>query len=220
MDKDPQCNEQILIEKFTKLTVKKGRYARKADLLKECDKSLEDFNEIFERVSDLKAQFWLNTFEETMFTLAESEEYQNYPVRDKMLAFYYTWLEELKPYRDYILFVFRQKALYRVLPAQMKTFSDAFGSYTQTLAEQGIQTGEIAKRPFIGKRMNKILELKLIFILRYWINDNSTDFAKTDTAIDKSVHLAFDILSPGALYSAYDFGKFLFKNKIRTRFFK
>jgi hypothetical protein len=51
----------------------------------------------------------------------------------------------------------------------------------------------------------------LHFILRFWCNDDSRDFEKTDEAIEKSVNLAFDLIGKGVLDNAFDFGKFLFQ---------
>ena len=41
--------------------------------------------------------------------------------------------------------------------------------------------------------------------------DKSEEFEQTDTAIEKSVNLAFDFMAHGVFDSAFDFGKFLFQ---------
>jgi ubiquinone biosynthesis protein COQ9 len=49
--------------------------------------------------------------------------------------------------------------------------------------------------------------------LKFWIDDTSNAFEKTDAAIEKSVNLAMDLMGKSPLDAALDFGKFLFQNK-------
>jgi len=217
MIQDENCTEKSLIQKFTDYTVENQAFPKKKDLAKQCNQSVEEFNAQFRSVKELKAQFWLSRFEETVLTLAESEEYDTYAVRDKMLAFYYTWIEELKPFRAYIKFVFTKKPVYKVLPDDTDTFVKSFNAYTDTLLEQGKESGEIAKRLILSNQLKKILYLKLVFILRFWLHDKSEDYSQTDAAIEKSVHLAFDILGKTPIDTAFDFGKFVIQNRIKSK---
>lgn len=57
-----------------------------------------------------------------------------------------------------------------------------------------------------------------MFKLKYWMEDNSARFEKTDVAIEKSVNAIFDVFNTTPLESVLDFGKFLFKeNFSRTK---
>ena len=54
--------------------------------------------------------------------------------------------------------------------------------------------------------------------MKYWMDDNSARFEKTDVAIEKSVNAIFDVFNTTPLESVLDFGKFLFKeNFSRTK---
>ena len=55
--------------------------------------------------------------------------------------------------------------------------------------------------------------MQMIMILKFWINDTSPSFEKTDIFIEKSVNTSFDVLNVTPLKSIIDFGKFLFKEK-------
>jgi hypothetical protein len=55
--------------------------------------------------------------------------------------------------------------------------------------------------------------LNFLFVLTFWLNDNSKGFEKTDESIERSVNLAFDLMGKSALDAALDFGKFLFQNR-------
>ena len=47
------------------------------------------------------------------------------------------------------------------------------------------------------------------------MDDTSTSFEKTDIFIEKAVNTSFDILNITPLKSLIDFGKFIFKEKVK-----
>ena len=51
--------------------------------------------------------------------------------------------------------------------------------------------------------------------MRFWIEDRSPGFEKTDIAIEKSVRSVFDLFDNTPLDSIVDFGKFLWEEKIK-----
>ena len=51
--------------------------------------------------------------------------------------------------------------------------------------------------------------------MKFWIDDTSSSFEKTDIFIEKSVNTSFDVLNIAPLKSLIDFGKFIFKEKIK-----
>ena len=57
---------------------------------------------------------------------------------------------------------------------------------------------------------------QLLFTLKFWLEDDSPGFDKTDIFIEKSVTASFDLIDVTALKSVFDFGKFIFKEKVNT----
>ena len=55
--------------------------------------------------------------------------------------------------------------------------------------------------------------LQFLFLLKFWMDDSSPGFEKTDLAIEKSVHTIFDVFENTPLERIIDFGKFLYKEK-------
>jgi hypothetical protein len=53
--------------------------------------------------------------------------------------------------------------------------------------------------------------------LKFWLDDDSAAFEKTDIYIEKSVKASFELLNVAPLDSLIDFGKFIFKEKIYTK---
>ena len=56
--------------------------------------------------------------------------------------------------------------------------------------------------------------IQFLFILKFWIDDTSKSFEKTDIMIEKSVNTIVDLLDTKRIDNLLDFGKFLWKEKM------
>ena len=52
----------------------------------------------------------------------------------------------------------------------------------------------------------------MIFVLNFWINDNSGRFEKTDEAIEKGINVTFDLFQRSPIDNLFEYGKFLAKH--------
>jgi len=57
--------------------------------------------------------------------------------------------------------------------------------------------------------------IQLLVTLKFWLDDESVAFEKTDLFIEKSLRATFDLIDTTPLESVLDFGKFLIKEKLR-----
>lgn len=56
--------------------------------------------------------------------------------------------------------------------------------------------------------------LQLLFLLKFWKDDNSAKFESTDVAIEKSVNTLFDLFDTSPIERVFDLGKFLWKERM------
>jgi hypothetical protein len=56
--------------------------------------------------------------------------------------------------------------------------------------------------------------IQFLFLLKFWMDDTSVGFEKTDVLIEKSVNTVVDLLDTKPLESLFDLGKFLWKEKM------
>jgi hypothetical protein len=96
---------------------------------------------------------------------------------------------------------------------RLETFRFAFYDYIRDLIKEGYQTGEVKERKFISDQYVHGFWVQALFVLRYWIKDDSDRFEMTDAAIEKAVNLSFQLISTGTIDSILDFGKFVFARK-------
>ncbi|TVP46154.1 MAG: TetR/AcrR family transcriptional regulator [Mongoliibacter sp.] len=174
----------------------------------------EDFYSYFTSFEGIKSAVWTRLFEETLGNLESQEVFKEYSAREKLLGFLFTWIEELKKNRSYLLASYQsQKNTKGVLPMEVKAFRDKFKDFANEIILEGKETEEIANRPLISDRYDEALWLQVWFVFQFWLKDTSPAFEKTDAAIEKSVNLAFDLMGKSALDTFVDFAKFLYQNK-------
>ena len=64
------------------------------------------------------------------------------------------------------------------------------------------------------KSIKETAWLQLLITMKFWLNDSSANFEKTDIFIEKSVNTSFDLIDSTPLKSIIDLGKFLYKEKM------
>lgn len=167
----------------------------------------------FNSFQQIEEQQWVAFYNETKKILESDEVYANFSVREKMLSFYFTWIEQLKKKRSFCTYYTAHHKQDLMLGKGMKDFKSAFKTDVKSLIIEGISNEEIAQRSKIAEQYDEMFWLINLFVLRYWLKDTSPKFEKTDAAIEKAVNLAFDLISRGAIDSILDFGKFMLLNK-------
>lgn len=183
---------------------------------KETNISEAEFYEHYNSFDTLEKDIWSGFLENTIAKLHSEEIYATYSVREKLLSFYFTWIEELKAHRSYILVTYQPSPLPLVTPPALSKFKKEFIHFMNELVREGQETGEIMQRIILSERYADALWFQLLFVLDFWVRDESQGFEKTDAAIEKAVNLSFDIMGRNTLDSGLDFFKFLFQNRKET----
>lgn len=173
----------------------------------------------------IEADIWLTFFNEARTTSENDETYQGYSVREKLLALYYTWIELLKSQRSFVVYSYNrmreqnggQRATGRpgsgTRSRVLEPFRDAFFDYARDLLAEGRESREVEPRPFVTDRYPNALWLQTLYIVDFWVRDVSKNFEKTDTAIEKAVNTAFDLIGRSPIDTLVDFAKFIYYNK-------
>ena len=129
-----------------------------------------------------------------------------------MLAFYYTFLEVLKPNRSFVLFSYSFKSYWDSNPDFLKKLLPSHKEFTEELVMEGRESQEIAERIYITDYYPYIFKIQFLQVLHFWVNDSSENFEKTDVYIEKAVNFAFDFMGNNLLDSGFDYFKYVFQN--------
>jgi hypothetical protein len=174
----------------------------------------EEFYIYYTSFDSIKSAIWVSIFESTVSSIQSQEVYPSYSAREKFLGFLFTWIEELKKFRSYLLVLYSDKVKsIKTLHSDTSEFKALFEEFIGDIILEGKESEEIASRPYVSKKYDEALWIQLTFVFRFWLEDRSPRFEKTDAAIEKSVNLAFDLMGKSALDTFLDFAKFLYQNK-------
>ena len=162
----------------------------------------------------LESDIWLGFLKETIAKIEADTVYATYSVREKLLAFYYTWIEILKNNRSYASQTWRLIDKRKLkTPVFMTDLKVAFKEYARDLVMEGKESQEVTPRRFLDERYPDAFWLQFLMILDFWVKDKSKGFDNTDAMIEKSVNTSFNLLGSTALDSVLDFAKFMYQNR-------
>ena len=205
---------QLIIDQFMVQYLENGSYPGSVfKFSRDLGIAEEDFYRCFGSFKGVEKVIWNNLLSETITAIKRDENYDNFSVREKLLAFYYTHLEVILRRRSFILLNFERIGRPTSEPYFLASYKSTFLSYARELIDAGLESGEIASRKYITDHYEHGFWVQLMFILRFWIKDDSAAFEKSDAAVEKAVNLSFDLVARGPVESVMDFAKFVFQNR-------
>lgn len=173
----------------------------------------EDFYRFFGSFETLKKEVWNSFFLNTLTNLNKSNEYTSFSSKDKMLTFFFTFFELLTMNRSYVMFSLEEHKIQLKNLSTLKSLRKYIKQFATELIERDNEEKvyKITKNPVI--LFSEGAWIQFLFLLKFWIEDDSIGFEKTDVAIEKSVQTIFDLFDNTPLTNVIDFGKFIWKEK-------
>lgn len=153
-------------------------------------------------------------FDNTMSVLEKNEDYNSFDARNKMLSFYYTFFEMLTANRSYVVFALENKKQLKTLKSLVK-LKHAFTEFVDTLDIETIDIKQKRLEQVQDKALQESAWFQLMITIKFWLDDTSASFEKTDIFIEKAVNASFDIIDIKPIKTVMDLGKFLFKEKFQ-----
>lgn len=178
----------------------------------ELDIDEKNFYKFFGSLEGVKMMVWETFYDNAMSLLEKDKSFEMAKPKEKLLSFYYTFFEILLLNRSYVLFALSETDKITFRMNQLSSLKKMFKSFTAELIEDGnLEKPSYLQHP--PKIFSEAAWVQLGFLIKFWIEDSSADFEKTDQAIEKSVQTAFDVFDNTPLSALVDFGKFLWKEK-------
>ena len=173
-----------------------------------------EFYTFFGSIDALKQEIWVKFFENALITIQGEEAFQTYSEKNKLLTLYYTLFEILTLNRSYVLFSLKENKEGLKNLKGLKQFRNHFKDFIVTIMET--ENSEMKEK--LAKVTKPIFSegawIQFLFLLKFWMDDTSKSFEKTDILIEKSVNTVVDLLDTKPLESLFDLGKFLWKEKM------
>lgn len=173
-----------------------------------------DFYKSFSSFESLEKAIFQVFAKETIHMLHKTEAYKTYSSKEKLLSFYFTFFELLTANRSYVLLQLKSHKMDFNKLMVLKGLREEFIAFIENVS--------LEKIDFKNERINKIQDktiaesywFQLLMILKFWLEDESSNFEKTDVFIEKTIKASFDIQQIAPIKSVVDLAKFLWKEKM------
>jgi len=188
--------------------------------------SVEDFAQLhqfddvifynhFTSFKDLEKTIYNVLFENSLAILKQSPDYYSFSKKDKLLSLYYTFFENLALNQEFIRL--NLKGFENQLKA-LSVFSKFKRSFITFIDELDLETFNL-NVDSIEKIQKKTLKesawIQFLFTMKFWLDDTSEAYEKTDIFIEKSINTSFELLETKSLQNIVDFAKFLYHEKMK-----
>jgi hypothetical protein len=172
----------------------------------------EEFYRFFASFDAIERHVWTAFATTTIAEIETQEVWNQYSSREKALSFFYGFFELLKSSRSFVVYSIKRQPKTLLTPQIFQGLKEVFEIFCSNLITEGIESDELSDRKHLTKRYKDALWVQLVFILNFWINDNSTGFEKTDEAIEKGINVTFDLFQRSPIDNLFEYGKFLVDN--------
>ncbi|MDE3184223.1 MAG: TetR/AcrR family transcriptional regulator [Bacteroidota bacterium] len=171
-----------------------------------------DFYKIYGSFEAIEKAVWEDLTIATIITIKEQEVWPQYTSREKMLSFFYSYMELLKTKRSFIIYTLKKHPTKITTPNVLSGARSVFESFAEDVINEGLGSGELADRKLFSKRYKDALWVQFAFIINFWMDDDSAGFEKTDEAIEKGINVTFDLFQRSPIDNLFEYGKFLTRN--------
>ena len=155
-------------------------------------------------------------FDNTKALLDKDKEFQTFDAQNKLISFYYTFFEVLKANRSYVIYALKSERDKLEVLGSLSELKKAFRGFIQEIEIKTMDFKEEKIEKFKKIGISEFTWAQLLFTIKYWLQDDSSGFEKTDILIEKSITTSFALIENSTLNSLIDLGKFIFKDKIMT----
>jgi hypothetical protein len=213
--KKKSIDDNVIISKYMDSVLEKNQEPKNVfSFCKEHKIEESEFYTFFGSLDVLKQEIWVKFFENALSTIQKEEAFSGYSDKNKLLTLYFTLFELLTLNRSYVNFSLKENKEGLKNLKTLKLFRNHFKDFIVTIIDdnENVVSDKISKitKPVFAEGA----WIQFLFLLKFWMDDTSKGFEKTDVLIEKSVNTVVDLLDTKPLESLFDLGKFLWKEKM------
>jgi len=182
-----------------------------SDFCKETNIKESDFLDYFSSLKKVEKAIFKELFLNSIDVLNESEEFSTFDNINKLIRLYFTLFENLNLNREFVVISLKGCKNQLQSLSTLSSLKKSFISFVEELKLSEsiipLEGLERIQQNFI----NQSLWFQLFLTIRFWLEDTSESFEKTDILIEKSINTSFELLENKFLKNAFDLGKFIYK---------
>lgn len=172
-----------------------------------------EFYSFFGTIESVEKEIFKLFLERTLTLIQKDPSYETYDMQSKILSFYFTFFEILSANRSYVVMSFKEHQNQLKNLMQLSSLRVGFKNYITQIMTDEVRTQHEKFQNFQEKALQESSWIQFLLTMKFWLEDESPAFEKTDIYIEKSVKASFELMNIAPLESLIDFGKFLFKEK-------
>jgi len=176
-----------------------------------------EFYSFFGTLESVEKEIFKMFLEKTIELIQKDPSYETYDMKSKMLSFYFTFFEMLSANRSYVVMSLKEHQNQLKNLMQLSSLRMEFKNYISNIITDEVRTQHENFQNFQEKAIQETSWIQFLLTLKFWMEDESPAFEKTDIYIEKSVKATFELMNIAPLDSLIDFGKFIFKEKIHNK---
>ncbi len=176
-----------------------------------------EFYTFFGTIESVEKEIFKMFLEKTVELIQKDPSYETYDMKSKMLSFYFTFFELLTANRSYVVMSLKEHQNQLKNLMQLSNLRIGFKNYITEIITDEVRTQHEKFQNFQEKAIQETSWIQFLLTMKFWLEDESPAFEKTDIYIEKSVKATFELMNIAPLDSIIDFGKFIFKEKIYNK---
>ncbi|MBC7557661.1 MAG: TetR/AcrR family transcriptional regulator [Chryseobacterium sp.] len=212
-------DKKTILKKYSEFVLRHNHPPKNVYLFCEDNDLIEnDFYIFFANFQELEKEYLVYFFEESLFLLADDANFSEMSSKTKLLSLYYTYFEQLTLNRSLVKYILDAKNRMESLK-KLSKLRVMFLNFVKTLDVASISinldnAGLQKLEKYKNKGVEELFWNNFLLTLKFWMDDTSSSFEKTDIFIEKSVEASFEFVNTKPLEKLLDFGKFIWKEKV------
>jgi hypothetical protein len=176
-----------------------------------------EFYTFFGTLESIEKDIFSIFFDKTIELLRKDDNYESYDMKTKLLSFYFTFFELITANRSYVTLTLKQHQNQMKNLMILSELRNKFKDYISEIITDDFRIKIEKLQQYQEKVLTESFWIQFLLTFKFWMEDTSPSFEKTDIYIEKSVKVSFELIDITPIDSLIDFGKFIFKEKIKNK---
>ena len=220
--KNIDVTQEIILDLYSKYVLRNNK--KPLNVYTFCEEnniSETDFYFFYANFEVLEAHYLKFFMHQSIKLISAEENYLFEPAKTKLLSFYFTFFEQLTMNRSLVVYLIGTDKNNMNNMKKLWPLKKEFQMFIRSLdISEPMMDGVPGNMEKMEKYKNKGIEElywgHFLATLKFWMDDTSSNFEKTDIFIEKSVDTSFEFLDVKPLKKLFDLGKFVFNEKRKT----
>ena len=219
METQTEINEIKIVSKYIDTLLETGKEpASIYTFAKTLNIDERTFYKYFSSFEHLEKNIFTLFFDNAVTLLEKNKDFNDYDAKNKLLSFYFTYLEILTENRSYVLLALNNNKNSLKNLKKLEDLKKRFSHFVNQLHIDKIDFKQEKIEKFQDRGIQEGFWIQFLMIIKFWMEDTSSSFEKTDIFIEKSIHASFDVINTKPVKSILDLGKFILKEKTDFKF--